>query len=824
MPINVFTFLPLTTPEQVTIGGAALTVVGANAFEPHIDTHPDGGLALLTGSTDDDTVAETSMVEWEFAEEQSEVNLHDRIRFTHGVSDNVGIWIFAFLHDGSGTEICRLVRLSTSEVLRWRNHAGNVNVDAASGSLPKDTTRDVDVRYLAGSGGTGVISIAIDGGTPVSNTHSTTNTIKRVSIGLNTQVSAPGVEGNKFAWHRDLVIVGGDGSSAVPTIGLTTEQVADGKARFRCYFHHQRFGVDRDDLTAQLQVDDSGFTNVGAPVPMNQFASIEDAICHLEADGLDPNTEYTFRIVISDDGTPIYTTNEVTVTTPSVAGSPTTLRYAVSGDFFQTFVNWPLSCGEFLASENLHGVLCHSDFWVLQNWTTTPITVAKVLTACRSNYAWNWPLTMLGKVGSTAFGPDDRESVTGGTFLQIRENLNATEQETYDAARVVIESWMQPGRINPTVGDGWHFDTAKCRFIQLDMRTFKNRSEGSRTMFGAAQIASVKALLATDKRHVVLLAPTNIALGHAGQGVSPNGLEGIHEFEEYVAEIDDLVAHHAANSSNSRLTIMSGEYHCLYQVRETRWNTLYGPHAPIIIGCSPYAGNRRQDIALTDFDESDSEILFSHGLEGSTHQPGSYFTIIEVDETEAHPKLKIEFYDFTDEGETAIETIELDANITFGSISAACIITDAEAEPPSGFLRAFRMIPEDEHGIESIVIAAESAGVGSISFNGNGGGTIAATQFSLDGDSEHASGIWTVRQLLEWIITEAPIDGILITPATEAGLDGDIGDIMAIDNAVQEQTLTDEPLDVFGNEACEGGISSGGARRVRFRPRGRHRV
>jgi hypothetical protein len=58
--------------------------------------------------------------------------------------------------------------------------------------------------------------------------------------------------------------------------------------------------------------------------------------------------------------------------------------------------------------------------------------------------------------------------------------------------------------------------------------------------------------------------------------------------------------------------------------------------------------------------------------------------------------------------------------IEFGSISDACIITDPEAEPPSGFRRAFRLIPEDEHGIESIVIAAETAGVGSITFNGGG--------------------------------------------------------------------------------------------------------
>jgi len=216
---------------------------------------------------------------------------------------------------------------------------------------------------------------------------------------------------------------------------------------------------------------------------------------------------------------------------------------------------------------------------------------------------------------STAFFPmwDDHEianNAAGG---------EADQAALFSRANAAATSYWVDRRVNTVAGGkGWWFDTAKCRFIMMDMRSAKHRGDPGATppipatMLGSTQMAALKALLEESAKPInILFSPGPVVRGHGSTG-DPDGWN-------YTAMLplrDELLAHfhteHPSPENGWILLICSGDRHFTYVA--TDWGgTAYGGRIKEEWCSSPLAFRKRDSASLkniVDFPTSGSSIIF----------------------------------------------------------------------------------------------------------------------------------------------------------------------------------------------------------------------
>lgn len=688
--------LSLSTRDQFFVDGSAPdlgdeSVIAAIAADPADGTKQ---VAAFEVNKDDGSGTSERFFSVEpivFTDPVNAISLDFKHRYTHGAAGALARMrvIRGFASDD--TELFVLGHLAPSGVLTTRftafTDAGGatqfVNADTA---VPKDQWSRYRLRWTKEGG----FGMQVDSQTEVTNTTDQTRQCSYITIGMTADVNAIGAgSGDKFSYFRDLRIEadGEQVSYDLPGGYITLEQAASPESgstitqRLRLWIDMANLGTGINDasLVAQFRVREQGETewdNSGSAEDVSAAITADtesEAIVYHDVTGLTPGTAYEFSAVVSNGSGEVLTTGTVsgTAALSADAGTPRSFKLGISSCTHQSASGQPLMYPyPFPAAMLTQGI----DLFVSPDDMIYPdeivpssmgalTTDATIRQAARLQFFWNRNFnsifTSMPRIvmpGDHWFGVDNYFGVDGTVALSMGDRTIAGEAED------MHETYLKPAIIHSLDGTdyGGYIKTAKTLIIFADDRSNKNKSFGSRTLYGSTQKAAIEALLdANDKPIVLFINGATLLQGH-GPGPEPGSdsgdadtfePDGANQYQEYLDERDDIFQAFAdgANNGEAILIPITGDRHRPYVA--TDWENDYGGRVKPEWQCSPGAfriRNLLDDQTTSYLDPNVSDIKYIIPLEEANAVRAHVWGVAEVNEASRTVTMRLYRMDLDD--------------------------------------------------------------------------------------------------------------------------------------------------------------------------------
>jgi hypothetical protein len=638
--------LPLDTVEQIAYFQGCEAAAMASGVTPTLDKDPDQSDRIVAQLKITGTIFNSkSTVTYELQDDQVDVWLECELRFTHpnlgSVTSPGRLRLIDFVAE-NGDVALRLAQLQDGSTALLDNN-GDI-IDTFSDSLAKDQWHIVRLHYKAFTfSEQGEIEAwlydAVEQEYVLQVHENTEHTLQVRQLILKSDAfgSILSASGDKTTWFRGLTWGTQESHVGFKNRGLQFGHVCSPEdspeeinARLWYRFPRGYHGNDLSDVEVQFQYRPTLTTewiDSDDPEELVEDSFGEMIVAHT-VKGLDPLTGYQFRAVVTGGGefNPFSITTEIiSCVTPTAAdGEPGQLRYVFGScekqdDEAETIKSSPKTFMTTIKELAPHGFIHLGDMTYAD--IDPPFGDQEhIRESYRINLVWDYDQNSLHE--SAAFFPmwDDHECGRDNA-----EGANPEHAGYFGVSNPVAEAYWVSRRIN-AIGDakGWSFDTAKCHFIMMDMRSNKNTNteEGAPavTMLGGAQYENVKELLSdTGKPINFLFSPGPVVVGHSPAS-SADG------WNEFVEDRDGLFeAFHQNNPSGSILIICSGDRHFVYVA--TDWENDYGGRIKPEWCSSPLVHIQRSPNNLG----SPTTVIYKEDV---NHVTINRFAVIDIDEEE----------------------------------------------------------------------------------------------------------------------------------------------------------------------------------------------
>jgi len=647
--------LDLSTVEQVEEFQGAL----------RMGAHPTGPFPLVADDPADGSRSVTKMVvnqtsgtnpcrlRYEFAGNHDDVWFEFEVRYTHPAAASAGSMDLFTLRDVNDNVLALLTRLTDTST-EWRAVTASTSFSfLLSTAIAKDTWTRMRLRYKkATSGANGIVqawrfnpSTGVFDQVPNVMDHTATNAIRRFCTESGPIGDVRAATGDKIAWFRGLTWGQQQSHVGMKHHGLQFGHVCSSGSssgtinvnlwyHFPWRYHSTSLGGVNDPPTMGIQFQymlATGTSWTNGPSANLSPDGQNEMIAMGTVTGLQPLSEYLFRAIVTDDGGMTrftLTTEVISCLTPSAAsGEPGQLKY-IFGSCAESAnaITHPHAVMSRIRDENPHGFIhlgdmVYADFEQFYPWMEKEMAIRG---AYRKAFVHDYDHRRL-HAGAAFFPMWDDHEIENNAW-----GANPNQATIFAKANAAADAYWVNRRINAIPGGkGWWFDTAKCRFVMMDMRTAKHIGDPNATppipatVLGATQHEAVKSMLYyTGKPINFLFSPGPCAIGH-GTGPDADGWNQTAMIDLWEDILDYFYEH---SEEGAILIICSGDRHFTYVA--TDWGAKYDGRIKPEWCSSPLAFLQRDPATLNN---AVSSVQFKEpDVEGVVNR----YCRIEIDEAE----------------------------------------------------------------------------------------------------------------------------------------------------------------------------------------------